>query len=151
MLTAQESTDTRIWEGHPSQWINFRLYLICILTCFLVIPLFIAAWRWLVTQCTRYELTSQRIFLSTGVLNKKTDALELYRVLDMQIAEPFFLRLFGLGNVILTTSDKTTPAFTFQAIRDPRALSDLLRKHVETCRVAKGTREIDFVDNDTNL
>ncbi|HPO16557.1 MAG TPA: PH domain-containing protein [Candidatus Hydrogenedentes bacterium] len=148
---AQASGDSRIWEGHPSQWINFGLYLICLLTCFLVIPLFIAGWRWLVTKCTHYELTTQRIFLSTGVFNKKTDALELYRVLDLQIAEPFFLRLFGLGNVVLTTSDRTTPTFTFRAIHDPRTLADMLRKHVEACRVAKGTREIDFVDNDTNL
>jgi uncharacterized membrane protein YdbT with pleckstrin-like domain len=148
---AQESNDSHIWEGHPSQWINLPLYAICLLTCFLVIPIFIAAWRWIVTNCIRYELTAQRVFLSTGVFNRKTDTLELYRVLDMQIAEPLFLRMFGLGNLVLTTSDRTTPTFTFQAVKNPRALADMLRKQVETCRVSKGTREIDFVDNDTNL
>lgn len=143
---AQNSSETRMWEGRPSQVRNFGTYLLCLLTCFLVVPIFIAVWRWIVTRCIRYELTSQRILLTTGVFSKKTDALELYRVQDIQILQPFFLRLFGLGNVVLVTSDKTNPTFTFQAVAEPRPLADAVRKSVEACRVAKGTRELDLVE-----
>jgi len=34
--------------------------------------------------------------MSNGVLTRRTDELELYRVKDITLVEPFFLRLFGL-------------------------------------------------------
>ncbi len=85
------------------------------------------------------------------MFSKETQALELYRVRDLDILQPFFLRLFGLGDIVLQTSDKSSPTFTFRAIPDPRALSDQIRTHVEACRVAKGTRELDLAEQSDAL
>ena len=149
MVTTPSQAETPVWEGSPSQITNFWTYLLCLLTCVLVVPLFIAFWCWLKTRCTRYELTSQRILFSTGVFTKRTEILELYRVRDLDIVEPFFLRMFGLGNISLLTSDMTSPAFVFHAIPEPRGLADQIRIHVEACRVTKGTRELDISDEHT--
>ena len=89
-------------------------------------------------------LTSERIRLSRGILGKSHDELELYRVKDSTLEQPFFLRLFGLGNIVLDTSDRSTPIFTFKAVPDPSALRDELRTHVEARRTAKQVREVDF-------
>jgi uncharacterized membrane protein YdbT with pleckstrin-like domain len=151
MAAPQLPNETPVWEGSPAQITNLGLYVLCGLLCFLIVPLFIALWRWMVTRCTRYELTSQRIFLSTGVLSKKTEVLELYRVRDLDFEQPFFLRLFKLGNINLRTSDLTSPQFVFHAVREPRALSDQIRKNVEACRVAKGTRELDLADQNSAI
>jgi len=134
-----------LWEGRPSQWVNLGVYALCLLTCVLIVPLFIAAWRWLKISTTRYELTSERILLTTGVFSKQLDELELYRVRDIRIVQSFWLRLVGAGDVVLTTSDQTTPTFTFRAVKQPRNLSDAVRTHVEACRQAKGVREFDVV------
>ena len=139
---------------------NFRVFLVCGLTFFLVVaissalwhglafllvvPIFIALWRWIKTRCIVYELTSERLLLTAGVLSKSTDTLELYRVKDIRIEQPFFLRLFGLCNILLHTSDNTTPLVVLPAMPARADLQDLIRNNVERCRVAKGVREVDF-------
>lgn len=95
------------------------------------------------TKATQYELTSERILLTTGVFSKQRDELELYRVRDIRIVQSFWLRLVGAGDVVLQTSDRTTPSFTFRAVKLPRDLADSVRMCVEACRQAKGVREID--------
>jgi uncharacterized membrane protein YdbT with pleckstrin-like domain len=133
-----------VWEGSPSQLQNLGTYIVCILLCWLVVPIFVGLWKYLVTRSRRYEVTTQRIFYSSGVFSRERDQLEIYRVKDMRVVEPFFYRMVGRGNVLLDTSDRTTPTFVFEAVRDPRELADLLRTHVEARRRQKGVRELDM-------
>ncbi len=77
------------------------------------------------------------------MLNRKTDELELYRVRDYQLVEPFFLRLFSLGNVVLRTSDRSNPVVTIKAVENGEELREKLRQYVEECRTHKGVREFD--------
>ena len=72
------------------------------------------------------------------------DELELYRVRDYKFDQPIFLRLFGLGNITLQTSDQATPVVIIRAIRDGEALREQIRTAVEDCRVKKRVREVDF-------
>jgi len=132
-----------VWEGRPSQVTNLGLYLLCFITFPLVIPIFIALWKWLEVRFFTYELTTERLRQTHGVLSKRTDELELYRVKDIALEQPFFLRMFGLANVLLETSDKTTPRVTIHGIRDAQELANTIRQHVEVQRHKKGVREID--------
>jgi hypothetical protein len=70
--------------------------------------------------------------------------MELYRVRDYKVERPFFLRLFSLGNVILMTSDKTTPTVVISAIKKSEEGREKIRPLVEARRDAKKVREIDF-------
>jgi len=54
------------------------------------------------------------------------------------------MRLCGLGNVSVVSSDKSMPEFTFYAVRGAAELADLLRKRAEERRVARGVRELDM-------
>jgi hypothetical protein len=54
--------------------------------------------------------------------------------------EPFFLRWLGLGNVVITTNDRSTPVITIPAIHSVRELREQLRTHVESCRDRKRVR-----------
>ena len=133
-----------VWSGTPSQVVNLPTFIVCVLLFFLVVPVFYALWRWLVVKMTKYELTTERLRTRYGVLNKKTDELELYRVRDYNFDQPFFLRLFSLGNVILQTSDRSHPTVVIRAIPGGEQLREQIRTHVEACRVAKRVREVDF-------
>ena len=133
-----------VWSGTPSQVVNLPTFIVCVLLFFLVVPVFYALWRWLVVKMTKYELTTERLRTRYGVLNKKTDELELYRVRDYNFDQPFFLRLFSLGNVILQTSDRSHPTVVIRAIPAGEQLREQIRTHVEACRVAKRVREVDF-------
>lgn len=132
-----------LWRGTPSQLLNLPWYVLWLLLFWLVIPLFILLWQWLVIRTTVYELTSERLRLRRGVLNKHLDEVELYRVRDYQLEQPFFLRLFGLGNILLQTSDRSHPTVRLRAIRDGERLYEQIRGAVEQARGKKGVRELD--------
>ena len=107
-----------VWTASPSQVLNFPVYVVCGLLFWLVIPVFIAVWKWLVLRNTRYELTTERLRIRQGVLNKELDELELYRVRDYRLEQPFWLRLFSLGNITLRSSDTSHPVVVLRAIRN---------------------------------
>lgn len=136
--------ETTIWKGSPSQIINFKIFILCGLFFWLVVPIIFAIVRWLRVKCNTFEITTERIRISEGVFSKKTEEVELYRVKDATIVEPFGLRLFSLGNIVLTTSDKSHPTVVIPAVPNVRSLREEMRTHIERLRQAKGVREVDF-------
>ena len=139
-----ESKEEMIWTGKPSQMSNFGTYLLCILfSWLLLIPVFIMLWKWIVLNSKKYELTTQRLKAKSGVFSQHVDELELYRVKDYRIEKPFWLRIYSLGNVILETSDKTTPIFILEAVKGPEKIKDRIRDLVEKVRDSKQVREVD--------
>jgi uncharacterized membrane protein YdbT with pleckstrin-like domain len=135
--------EKELWRGTPSHWVNLPWYVAWLLLFWLVVPLFILLWQWLVLRNTVYELTTERLKLRRGVLNKHLDEVELYRVRDYKLEQPFFLRLFGLGNILLQTSDRSHPSVRLRAIRDGEQLYERVRAAVEESRARKGVRELD--------
>ena len=96
----------------------------------LLSPLAYALYKALMVKSLRYEVTSERIRINSGILSRKTNALELYRVKDYTMEAPFFYRLFHLGNIYLTTSDHSTPLLSLKAIPHARKLIDDIRTQV---------------------
>ena len=136
------STEEReVWSGSPSQVTNMGTFILMGLLFWLVVPIFVIVWKYLVTKNVRYELTSQRLRMRTGVFNKKLEEVELYRVKDYRLDQPFFLRLFSLGNIIVESSDMTTPIFGIHAIADAEAVREKIRAAVEERKEAKNVRE----------
>ena len=138
-----ESERGPIWIAGEGQIVNVGTYVLCLLTFWLVLPLFYALYRFMVVNAHVYTLTDQRLRETTGLLGKHTEELELYRVKDISVEQPPRQRLVGRGRVILRTSDRSTPIVVLNAVPGPLAVADLLRDRVERCRVAKGVREID--------
>ena len=135
MSLPNETEETLVWRGTPSQWTNFGAYFFCLLLGAAVVggymlikppePLILAGlalpllWMlcvWIGTGCHRYEITSERVKITTGLLSRRTQELELYRVRDYSVVEPFWLRLVGCGNIVLATADRTTPHVVLHAV-----------------------------------
>lgn len=132
------STENVLWKGTSSQVKNFWWFV----SCLLVIPIPWAIWKYLRVKCRVYTLTSERLIIEDGVFNKNQETLELYRVRDLQIAEPFWLRLFGLQNIHLLATDLTTDSLILDYLPSSLNLRDQFRTHVEECRRRKGVREV---------
>lgn len=90
-----------------------------------------------------YEASTELLKEKQGVLNIRTDLLEIYRIKDVTVREPLHYRFFGAGNVIVESSDRTTPVMTLKALPDPNMIATTLRDAAESARVRKGVREID--------
>ena len=129
--------EKQLYIGRPSQILNIISFILWSWTLF--IPLII----YLKTRFTVYEVTNQRIKLKTGILNQEIDECELYRVRDYKVVKPFFQRIFGLGKIVLVTSDRSNSNINLNGIKDPENLYNLIRDNVEKIRRKTGTREID--------
>ena len=130
--------DKIVWNGSPSQLTNIKTYILFFWT--IILPLIV----YLRTRFTIYELTEERFREKTGILSQKIEDLELYRVRDYTVEKPFIMRLFGLVNLTLITSDKTNPKIYLYAIRNVESVRDVFRKNVEATRKQTGTKEVDF-------
>ena len=137
---AEASEERSIWTGRPSQWLNIGPFLACLL----VLPIPWALWRWLHLRSTRYELTSERLRLRSGVLNRRTEELELYRVKDSTLEEPFVPRLFGLADVVIRSADASNPLVRLRAVRGGADVREKLRRCVEDLRARRGVRTLDL-------
>ncbi|HEU4471790.1 MAG TPA: PH domain-containing protein [Flavisolibacter sp.] len=103
----------------------------------LILPVIYLFWKWLEIKTTRLTITDQRIIVSQGVLNKETNETELYRVRDTSIEEPILYRLFGLGTVIVYTTDEAKATHRFVGYRKPHWVKDQIRNYAEVCRQKK--------------
>ena len=78
-----------------------------------------------------FEVTNERVRWRRGLVTKRTDELELYRVMDVSLVEPFLLRLVGAGNIEVTSADASTPRLTLPAVKGAAELREHLRNAIE--------------------
>lgn len=163
-MNPNDPGEIEVWRGSPSQWTNLGTYLFCLLLAvglaaayFLVpqinaypaalavvaIPVLWILIRWIATRCIRYEITNQRVKITTGLLSRRTSEIELYRVRDYSLVEPFWLRLIGCGHIVLVTSDRTNPQIMLRAVSGAAALKDQIRQHTELMRQRRGVRDLE--------
>ena len=133
-----------IWKKTPSQFVNIKCYILCGIFVWTIIPIFIMFWNYLKVKNTKYILTENILEIEEGVLNKKSTPIELYRVKDFRVYEPLLMRIFGLGNLEIITSDKTLSDLMLHAIKNPKSVKDGIRDIVEKRRDEKGVKEVDF-------
>ena len=138
-------SEKEIWNGNPSQWTGFSYYLICIPIIGLFgLGLLMGLWRYLTIKTWKFRITNERIIDEKGVLSKVTNELELFRIKDITFHQPFWLRLVGLSNIHLITSDRSNPLFIIPGVRNGKELREELRTLIEKRRTEKGVVERDF-------
>mgnify|MGYP001477428792 FL=1 len=160
-LSSDSSPESPVWSGSPSQWLNVVPFVLSVilgagfiagavlwplprLAAGAAIPLVVAIWNWLTVRSTKIEVTTERITTQTGIFSRRREDLELYRVKDTTLHEPFLLRLVSLANIRMRTSDRSTPLMVLPAIREAEALRQKIRVNVERLRAKRGVREMDM-------
>ena len=89
---------------------------------------------------TRYALSEDRLFTSVGFLNIRDDESLLYRVRDIDTSRSLWQRLFGVGTVVVASSDKTMPNLVLKNIKDPVLVKELIHKQVEETKIKRRVR-----------
>ena len=89
---------------------------------------------------TRYGLSDDRLFLSTGFLSIKDEELLLYRIRDISVKRTLGQRLFGVGTVIINSSDKSSPVLELKNVKDPLAVKEMLHQQVEEMKDRRRVR-----------
>lgn len=117
----------------------------------LVLPVLYGFWKWLEIKTTKLTITDERIIVSEGILNKTTNETELYRVRDTTIREPFFYRLFGLGTIVVFTTDEASATHNFVGYKKPHWVKDQIRNYSEICRQKKRWGTDNILLHDHNI
>src|SRR6478672_2439960 len=91
-----------------------------------------------------FEVTNERVRWRRGIATKRTDELELYRVMDATLVEPFLLRMANAGNIEIRSADASSPSLTLPAVKGAKELREKLRVSIENCRTKKGVRVTEF-------
>lgn len=82
---------------------------------------------------SRYVITPEVIRISRGILFKRTDQVELFRVKDYIVTRPFLLQLFRLMDVTLKSTDPENPVIWLRGIPESDII-DTLRERVQKTR-----------------
>jgi membrane protein YdbS with pleckstrin-like domain len=93
-----------------------------------VVVIFALLLRMAQLKMTYYEVTPDRIEWSRGILDRKVDNLDMFRVVDLKLRRNLLDCILGIGTVGLITTDKTDPKFAFEKMRDSRRLYDAIKK-----------------------
>ncbi|MDR3635433.1 MAG: PH domain-containing protein [Isosphaeraceae bacterium] len=81
-----------------------------------------------------YRLTTRRLFVSTGLLNRRRDQLELLRVEDVYTHQGLFERWLSLGTVVVVSSEESLPTVAMPGVDDPKHVMDLVWHHARAER-----------------
>jgi uncharacterized membrane protein YdbT with pleckstrin-like domain len=146
--------EVTVHQCTPSQIVNLKSFVLAglatigivvlaittdtpIVYALLLLPAAYAFWKYLEVKTTRMTLTDQRLIITSGIFTKRTNETELYRVRDTSIEEPFFYRMFGVGNVIIFSTDEAEGTLHFNAYNKPHWIKDQIRNNAELCRQRK--------------
>ena len=82
---------------------------------------------------TRYQLSDNRLFIETGLLNSREAEIRLYRVTDMTLTRNLWQKIIGTGTIHCDSADPTMKNFDIKNIKNPfdtkEQLSDLVEKN----------------------
>ena len=89
---------------------------------------------------TRYALSEDRLFLETGLLSTRSEEILLYRVRDISLKISLFQRIFGVGTIVIQSSDKSMPTLELKNIKRPRNVKEIIHSAVEEMKIARRMR-----------
>ena len=100
---------------------------------------------------TRYAVSEDRLFTSIGFLSIRDEEMLLYRVRDLSVSRTLGQRLFGVGTVTITSSDKSQPTLVLQNIKDPVSVKELIHTQVEEMKIRRRVRIGEFSNMNTDV
>ena len=89
---------------------------------------------------TRYQMSEDRLFLSTGFFTVKDEEILLYRVRAISLTMTLWQRIFGVGTVTIISSDKTLPTLVLKNIKQPRMIKERIHRQVEEMKIRRRMR-----------
>ncbi len=133
-----------LWSASEGQVSNATVYLVAVLTFWLILPVFYAGYRYLRAARHCYTLTDQRFIEESGILVRNVESVELYRVKDISVKGTLLQSMFGRGQIVIQSTDATCPTLLINAVASPVAVSQLIRNAVEVRRSVRGVRAFDY-------
>ncbi len=121
--SAEPVIETALWEGTPHGLLN---------------PIETHAIRWV--------LTTERLRVVRGLLNRSTEEVELTRVRDVSFEQSLGQRALGIGTVTVVGTDATAPTVVLHDVDEPEQVKELIRQAVRDQRRRHRVRQVESED-----
>lgn len=129
-----------LFDGRPAVFYSIGTVGLSIITAGIA-----ALGYWLHALGRQYRITTHRIIFEQGILSKRLEQIDLFRVVDFVVERPFGQRLMGTGNLIIQSMDKSMPYLKIRGIKtDVRDLYEQLRVATESEKRRHGVRLVDY-------
>jgi uncharacterized membrane protein YdbT with pleckstrin-like domain len=136
---ADAKPEELLYEGKPAVIPSLGVLLVIILTVGLGALYYFAR-----ASGVSYKVTTRRVIVERGVLSKRLEQVDAYRIRDSVVERPFGQRLLGTGNLQLMTADATTPFIELRYLKtNVVELYEKLRAAADADRLRRGVRVVD--------
>ncbi len=88
----------------------------------------------LLRRSTRYRISSRNLDTEMGILTKRIETLQLWRVRDLAFRQSFTERLLGIARIHVFTRDVTDPDLILKGLPASRSVFDKLKDAAELAR-----------------
>lgn len=131
-----KSDEKFYWQvtGSVADWKYNPLFLILTLCTFGVFLFIVKLYR----QYTSYTLTSSRLILISGILGRRVDEVELFRIVNSVSRQGPIDRLANIGDIQIDSTDKTGLVY-MKKIPCPHQVRDSIRQAYMLARDKRGT------------
>lgn len=102
------------------------------------------ALTYLRTAYTEFIIDAERITCRQGILSRSVSSLELFRIQDVESLHPWWQRPFGIGTLIVMTSDSNNPVWRLPGLANAEQMRNDLNRAAIALRDHKGIREVNM-------
>jgi membrane protein YdbS with pleckstrin-like domain len=143
-----EEKEEDLWEGRYSSKAMYGTFILAAVVSVATVGVAIAlGWMgaWLIWGCAlvviwgglvltlfyrqlscKYLLTTQRFIHETGILKRTTDRIEVIDIDDVSYEQRVVERIFGVGSIKISSSDRSHPELVLIGIEDVKNVADTI-------------------------
>jgi uncharacterized membrane protein YdbT with pleckstrin-like domain len=103
----------------------------------------VAVWSYILRLSDCYRLMDDRIEVESGILTKKIENVELFRIRDVGLRQGLLGQVMNFGDVYVHSTDSSTPSVHIRGIDEPKVFYQELRERVTESRAAHRTMIIE--------
>lgn len=85
-------------------------------------------------RAVRYRLTMQRLEVERGILGRRYESIDLWRVRDVVLEQTLIERMRGVGRITVLSTDEVEPELIVGPVASAKPLYDRLRDAVAAAR-----------------
>jgi len=133
LVAQSQSKEEIIFEGKAS-WKGYRATvwawgIASIMTIFMLLPIALLVFLCIAIKLStqQFKITNHTIDNVTGLLVKKHNTMDVWRIKDIQLKQGVFDRKFGTGTIIIISIDKTNNLLTMQGIPEAKSVYEKLK------------------------
>lgn len=99
-------------------------------------------YRFIYLRRIRYRIGAEQLISEHGIIRRKVDYMEMYRIVDFGERQSLLQQLCGLKTVSIFSMDRSTPRLDLIGIKHGDDIVTLIRERVEYNKRKKGIYEI---------